>query len=392
MPLSPIESSDWSVDRSSYRSTFARLWACAVLGLVGCNQASQVPEAGALLLQVAVTPGAVTPDELRLSVYDDSGVLWSNVRLPTEGALKPESRERLGTILIQPGPTDGRLRVHARGFTQGTRALDATLVVPPGERSRGTFNLTLDAAVPPDLDDDGVPDDIDDCPAEPNPNQGGCPSGVPQDRDAGMLADAFSTVDATGKPDGVGTPDAVREGPADTAIDAIADTNPVDGRDDDGTARPDVQPDACDGSTCKKPLGVACASESECGSSFCVDSVCCSNACLGPCRSCNQPNLDGLCRAHPLGSNPEGECLAGASCNGVGACGPPPAGAKQKGQLCASANECLSGFCTDGVCCGSACTAACQTCATGTCRPVLRKEDIPECTAPRTCNLLGMCG
>lgn len=410
--MSRTERSEWSGRRSwsSCRSTLAGVWTLAAIGLVACKQAPQAPETGALLLQLGVAPGVVVPDELRLSVYDDSGVLWNGVRFPSEGALKPESGQRLGTILIQPGPSQGRIRMHVRGFTEGTRVLDGTLVVAPEARSLGTFSLTLDTAVPPDLDDDSVPDDIDDCLAAPNPNQGGCPSGVPEGSDAGTPPDASPATDVIGRADAVDPADVARDVPADTTKDVppdvATDVVAIDGRDaatdavaidrpddnGDSATQPDVQSDACAESACRKSLGAVCASETECLSTFCVDGVCCANACVGPCRSCNQPNLDGLCQAHPPGSNPEGECLAGATCNGAGACGPSPSGAKPNGQLCAGANECLSGFCTDGVCCGTACTAACQTCATGTCQSVTRKEDVPECVAPRTCNPAGKCG
>ena len=79
------------------------------------------------------------------------------------------------------------------------------------------------------------------------------------------------------------------------------------------------------------------------------------NACIGPCRSCNQPNADGMCQPYGQGSDPAVECTAGATCNGAGACGPPVGGPKPNGQLCGAGTECTSGFCKDGVCCNNAC-------------------------------------
>lgn len=46
-------------------------------------------------------------------------------------------------------------------------------------------------------------------------------------------------------------------------------------------------------------LGAACTSGTECGSTFCVDGVCCSGPCSNPGQSCNLPGSIGLCR--PLG-------------------------------------------------------------------------------------------
>jgi hypothetical protein len=89
---------------------------------------------------------------------------------------------------------------------------------------------------------------------------------------------------------------------------------------------------ACDGSgNCKAKNGTACSSASVCGSSFCVDGVCCENACDGSCVSCNQTGRAGKCTAYAISSDPESECGAGSDpcrmvCNGAGACDAPQYG------------------------------------------------------------------
>ncbi len=89
---------------------------------------------------------------------------------------------------------------------------------------------------------------------------------------------------------------------------------------------------ACDGSgACKASNGTACAAASACASGFCVDGVCCENACNGTCVSCNQPGRSGECTAHASGSDPEGECGGGNDpcrtvCDGAGACDAPKSG------------------------------------------------------------------
>src|SRR5256885_1447976 len=88
---------------------------------VGCRTATQVPEPGAVLLRMTLTAGTPTPDELRIFVYDDTGTLWSDVRVPEQGALAPADATRLGTILIQPGASTGTLRLHIRGLAGGAR-------------------------------------------------------------------------------------------------------------------------------------------------------------------------------------------------------------------------------------------------------------------------------
>ena len=279
--------------------------------------------------------------------------------MPASGALVPESATHLGTVLIQPGAAQGGLRVHARGFVASARVADGTLAIPAG--SRGTFALRLDAEVPADGDGDDVPDAIDDCPAVANPDQGGCP---------GRAND--------GGGDGGGGRRRRRWRRRRRRSAATAASTDADGGGMDAFS--------CDASgACNRANGAACADGVQCASSFCVDGVCCANACLGPCRSCNQPNNDGICQPYAQGTDPAGECTGGATCNGAGACGPPTGGPKPNGELCGGGTRCTSGFCKDGVCCNNACDSPCRTCETGTCverhaqaRParVLRHDDL----------------
>jgi hypothetical protein len=320
----------------------------------GCKKGTEV-ESGAVLLELSVAGGVTTPDELQISVYADSGVLWHDQRVPASGPLVPESATTLGTVLIQPGSERGALRIHARGLAASARVADGLLTISSG--SRGRFALQLDGTVPADGDGDGVPDAIDDCPAVDNPSQMGCPG----TNDAGDGGDAGGGRDAGGD-----------------------DVAPTDGGGIDAFN--------CDASgACDRAIGSTCTDGAQCHSSFCVDGVCCANACIGPCRSCNQPNNDGMCLAYAQGSDPASECTGGATCNGAGACGPPTVGQKPNGQLCSSTSECTSGFCKDGVCCNAACDSACKTCETGTCVNVSRKPDPPECYGTMTCNAGGKC-
>jgi hypothetical protein len=338
------------------RTRQAHLWILLATLALGCRAATQVPEPGAVLLRLTVAPGAPSPDELRIFVYDDSGALWSDVRVPEQGALVPASADRLGTILIQPGASVGALRVEVRGLAAGARVLEGDLVIPPEARARGTFDLRLDPAMLPDGDGDGVPDDLDDCPAAANPAQGGCADG--------------------------GTRDAPVESVDDGSVD---DSGDQDAADDGGMS--------CGApSSCDKPLGAACSSGVSCASGLCVDGVCCGSACMGLCRACNQTDAPGICKGHAAGTNPDLECASGSTCNGSGACGAAAApGKKVKGELCGGATECGTGFCKEGVCCNVACTNPCQTCVTGTCQTVKGTTDAPECVAPMTCNNRGGC-
>jgi hypothetical protein len=341
---------------------------------VGCGAPAEVPEPGAVLLRVKLPKGVPAPDELRVSVYDDSGALWRDVRVPEQGPLPSKGSGQLGTILIQPGTAVGALRVHLRGMMAGTRVLDGLLRIAKHDRPRGSFDVTLDAEEPEDTDTDGVPDEIDDCEAIANPAQGGCPGG---NGDAGTLPDAAPDV---GEDAGSLVVDA--------AVDAAVDTE-VDAATDAGT---DTGPPCGFAGGCDLPRGAVCTSEEQCASGFCVDGVCCADACAGKCRACNQPGNDGVCLGYPAATDPERECASGMTCNGAGACGSvSPPGNKLNGEICSAASECGSRFCKDGVCCNNACTNVCESCATGTCSAVTRKEDAPECVAPMRCNPSGKC-
>jgi len=333
--------------RRSRLQRLAPAW-MLLIAAAGCGKSTQL-EAGAVMLDLSVASGVTTPDEVRVSVYDDSGALWNDTRVPASGALVPESATHLGTVLIQPGAARGPLRVHARGLAASARVADGVLTIPAG--ARGTFALRLDAEVPTDDDGDGVPDGIDDCPAVANPSQSGCPG----TNDAG---------DDSAPDDG---------GPNDTGGGATDAFN-------------------CDASgACNRAIGAQCTDGAQCASSFCVDGVCCGNACVGPCRSCNQPNNDGVCMPYAQGTNPAAECTGGMTCNGAGACGPATGGPKANGELCSATSDCASGFCKDGVCCNNACDTPCRTCETGTCTNVTRKPDPPECEGAMTCNAAAKC-
>ena len=210
-----------------------------------------------------------------------------------------------------------------------------------------------------------------------------------------------------------------------------------------GTCATDDQckaPNSCIANSCGlKGNGAACSAGVECQSSFCAQGFCCNAACDGKCQSCGLPNTQGTCTNVPIGSvdpatvctdqgptscGTNGKCdgngacqlylsgttcqgstcpsgsttfTAASSCDGAGQCLTPnptpcfpyqcgtgvcknscvndadcasPAvcingscGLKGNGQSCATAVECLSGFCAQGVCCATGCQGACQSCA-----------------------------
>ncbi|HEX3902414.1 MAG TPA: hypothetical protein VH853_06150 [Polyangia bacterium] len=275
------------MNRRSIREPLVFVLALALGGLSACRSSTQVPEAGAALLEVTLGPGAPMPDELRAGVYDDAGALWNGTRIPASGPLVPQSATVLGTILIQPGATVGAVRIDLRGLLGGVLVDEATLKIPSGSLSGATFDVTLAATLPPDSDGDGVPDPIDDCPSVPDPSQSGCGTD-------GGAGDA-----ATGRSDGASDAaegDASRDAGRDAGRDADRDAGSDAARGNKGTAS-------------------GCGSAGECASGFCTDGVCCKTACTDPCNSC----VTGTCTAVKNGED-DPECIAPLTCNKKGKC------------------------------------------------------------------------
>lgn len=334
------------------RSTQAWMMLAALMAGAGlaCRGSSEAPEAGALLLRVGLAAGAPAPDELRVWVYDDSGALWSDARFPDQGALVPQSASALGTILIQPGTTVGKLRLDLRGRRGGAVIDEALLTVTPAERAMGIFDVTLSAALPSDSDGDGVPDPIDDCPAVADVAQTGC--GV----------------------DG-GSGDAGRSGGGEGGGGGKGGT--AGGGGGNGAAGHGGGSGGGSGNGTGGNAGAAGGGGGAGGGATGGGGV------SGGGRGAG-------------GTGGAGGTMGGAGGWGGGGAGGHGAGGGGSGTLplgasCAAASQCGSGFCKDGACCDTACTDACNTCATGTCTSITTGEDAPECVAPMSCNKRGKC-
>jgi hypothetical protein len=271
----------------------------SAVSVAACHGATEVPEPGATLVRVKLGAGATMPDELRVFVYDDSGALWDGVRMPAEGALVPESATTLGTILIEPGVTVGDLRVDLRGLAAGMLVDEGTLSIPPAARVGGTFDVTLQAALPADSDGDGIPDPVDDCPSVADPKQMGCRADAGVADAATARSDASAATDArsdAARTDGSGGRADAAGGRADAAPDARTD------------APREVPPES-------KAQGVGCAAASECASGFCKDGVCCKTACTAVCNSC----ATGEC-TEVKSADDVPECTGLLTCNKNGKC------------------------------------------------------------------------
>lgn len=141
-------------------------------------------------------------------------------------------------------------------------------------------------------------------------------------------------------------------------------TNIANGSTDANSAPACSGNNVCDGGgVCKAKQGQGCGVAADCATGYCVDGRCCADDCSAACKSCG--NAAGTCTTNVASetadANATPACTGNNACDGAGNCG------KKRGQDCAGAGECASGFCSSGKCCDKACSGACDTCATGTC-------------------------
>ncbi|HEY0712762.1 MAG TPA: PA14 domain-containing protein [Polyangia bacterium] len=132
----------------------------------------------------------------------------------------------------------------------------------------------------------------------------------------------------------------------------------------------------------KLGLGAACSMAVECDSNFCVDGVCCNDACSGTCRTCAQTK--GMCQMAASGTDPRNTCADdGAStcqrngmCDGAGAC-----------QRYPSNTVCAPASCNNGQI-----TTASRCDATGACRPGAGSSCVPyACTSTGNPSCRSLC-
>lgn len=243
----------------------------------------------------------------------------------------------------------------------------------------GAPDISLDASAPKDL----APDLPAELPAELPPDANGGPCKAAADCPAGTFCvDGFC---------------------CDTACDAPCRSCNQPGAEGVCKAVMKGTDDACSAKgpgyvcsftgSCRKDLGQACSSASECVSLRCVDGVCCESPCTGTCRTCNDPASPGKCVLSPAAAPDPPGCPAPATCTSAGECA-----GKAAGTTCASSLECLSGFCADGTCCDTLCAGGCDVCdgtggyAAGTCTPI--KKGLggkPNCSPYRCDGVSGEC-
>jgi hypothetical protein len=122
------------------------------------------------------------------------------------------------------------------------------------------------------------------------------------------------------------------------------------------------------GGTCQpvKGIAVACLSNHECASGFCVDGVCCTSNGCGTCLACNVSGSVGNCANVPINiTDPHGRCGANGTCGntgactGGGACQQQPSSVMCSGPACSGGVGTVAAFCSGGGTCPTAMTTPC---------------------------------
>ena len=119
----------------------------------------------------------------------------------------------------------------------------------------------------------------------------------------------------------------------------------------DGVLNADEVNVDCGGGSCAGCAdGQSCQDGADCGSTFCVDGVCCVGVCMGSCRSCGLPGLEGTCADLPASvedTNPP--CNNDMVCDGNGSC-VPDQNKGHYGESCSGAGDCFNNICDFGNC------------------------------------------
>jgi hypothetical protein len=103
----------------------------------------------------------------------------------------------------------------------------------------------------------------------------------------------------------------------------------------------------CGGGCPACTLGKMCGDASDCESHFCVDGVCCNDACEGSCQACNDASTPGTCGNVAQGTLDAACASPNTTCNATGLCKLPGGVSCGMGSECASGSCNGSGTCTD---------------------------------------------
>jgi len=149
-----------------------------------------------------------------------------------------------------------------------------------------------------------------------------------------------------------------------------------------------------------KTNGTACSSGSECGSGYCVDSVCCDTACGGTCQACvfsKTGSATGTCANITSNTDPDSECAGACKVCKSGSCDNATADTDTEGSCTGNCDECDgAGACrgdntycantgSSCYCLGSGTSYSCQACLNTTSSCNCSGYACQSCSDPGLC-------
>jgi hypothetical protein len=144
------------------------VWAAALgLALSGCTE---IPTSVLVQITAVEVP---RPDHLRVMVFADQGRVV-DARVPDCRGEGDCSLELPNDLVLYPSQSDGTLRLLVRAKTTQETVGEGVAVVTLHTERQVRVSVILRPGLLKDSDGDGVPDEIDNCPAIPNPEQREC--------------------------------------------------------------------------------------------------------------------------------------------------------------------------------------------------------------------------
>jgi hypothetical protein len=159
---------------------------------------------------------------------------------------------------------------------------------------------------------------------------------------------------------------------------------------------------ACVAGSCGlRQIGQLCAKGTDCASTFCVDGICCAQACQGACKSCALPSSMGHCAPIPAGAaDPRGVCAdlgvatcgTDGTCDGAGSCHKYKTGTQCQDEHCESNVYTPPATCSSTGQCVAASAIGCAPYACNGARCFTSCTSSTSCVAPNTCDANSSCG
>jgi len=336
----------------------------AILLLAGC-----VDPPTSVVLQVHAASNLPAVDSLRLTLFDEQGIVVNAKRLPEPGPNGAMALKLPDSVVLYPDRDSGVLRIQVAGLAGSMGVGEGTTKVTVVPKSQVWASVTIYPGRQPDGDGDGVPDVIDNCPDTPNPDQRPCVGDARPDgpKDGGVDGDFMPLTDQL-------SPDQDCDKDDDGYRSAACGGTDCD--DSSDKANPGATEGPPGGATCSDGLDndcdghkdlddsdcVACTSAAECDDKLsCTADSCTGGVCKHtatneglPCTEnkcvnspkCTAGKCDGAAKTCPPSSNP---CKA-AACNPATGCyikNLPNGTTCSDGDPCTTKEKCTSGNCVD---------------------------------------------